>query len=186
MALHTRNVNIPILFLCFSSHSAWVLGNAYPFNLHTRRNLSSGDDRASTCRRGSTASRSLGVIFLNTGPSNATPPLVKMPQSVAMAEAVWMLSPVIQEWHTRSSSKLDINHFLSYEKHINLRFIISVCLLTTKEMKIQYFLSMCMCLCVYVRMCVPVCVYVCMCVCVHVCVFACVCVCLCVRVCASV
>ena len=56
--------------------------------------LSSGDDRASTCRVGSNASTCAGVSLRKSGPSMARPPGVSIPHSFAMAFAVSMLSPV--------------------------------------------------------------------------------------------
>jgi hypothetical protein len=59
---------------------------------------------------------------------------------------------------------------------MDLRFIISVCLIMTKEKKIQYstginvYVRMCVCLCACVCMFACVCVYVRAYVCLHVCV----------------
>jgi hypothetical protein len=76
---------------------------------------------------------------------------------------------------------LDFSHFLQCEKHTNLRFIVSVCLMMTEEMKIQYSTGIYVYVCVQASVCVRVCMCLCACVCVPVsqCVHvrACVCVC---------
>mmetsp|Transcript_35390 Transcript_35390/g.77921 ORF Transcript_35390/g.77921 Transcript_35390/m.77921 type:complete len:312 (-) Transcript_35390:928-1863(-) len=84
----------PSLPSIFASHSTLPSGMAYPFRRVTRRYLSSGEERAMTCRLGSIASTSLGVIPRNLGPSTAVPCSVRMPHCLAMAMAVAMLSPV--------------------------------------------------------------------------------------------
>mmetsp|Transcript_4289 Transcript_4289/g.13718 ORF Transcript_4289/g.13718 Transcript_4289/m.13718 type:complete len:322 (-) Transcript_4289:1556-2521(-) len=59
----------------------------------TRWYLSLGEERASTCKRGSRGASSSGDILRNTGPSIAMPS-VMMPHSRAMCSAVCTLSPV--------------------------------------------------------------------------------------------
>ena len=46
-------------------------------------------------------------MFLKTGPSRAIPPGVNMPHCLAIAEAVWILSP--DKEYTREGAKREMN-----------------------------------------------------------------------------
>ena len=80
------------------------------FNLPTRIRLSSGDERARTRRFGRILSISSSDSWRNFGPSMTIAPSVMIPQLVAMALAVVMLSPVTiltttpECWHWATAS----------------------------------------------------------------------------------
>ena len=79
-----------------------VTATVSPISLRrrTRTRLSSGEERARTCSLGMISRCSCLLIFLNSGPSIARPPGVKMPHSFAIAFAVLMLSPVTMRGNT--------------------------------------------------------------------------------------
>lgn len=63
-----------------------LCGNSVSFKITNRG--------ACTCSLGSRGMSSASGIFRKTGPSRARPSSVRMPHSLAMWRAVWMLSPV--------------------------------------------------------------------------------------------
>mmetsp|Transcript_19237 Transcript_19237/g.41816 ORF Transcript_19237/g.41816 Transcript_19237/m.41816 type:complete len:226 (-) Transcript_19237:1810-2487(-) len=129
---------------CLSSHSSSVSGIRPPLRRWTRVCLSSGLERAKTCKVGSILSNSAGVNFLNSSPVIAVPPFVKIPACLAIARAVFMLSPVTMRtkipafWHTAiastTSSRSGSEIPTSASKHMSFSSVLSQSATETFEM----------------------------------------------------